>query len=623
MRKPAVLLTGFAVLGAVAVVGAVAAGGTAPVRLQQFRSCAGLVEYAKANASKLAGAGPIASPPGVVAAPAGAPAGLTRAADHSATNVQEAGVDEPDTVKTDGSHIFAVAANKVYAVDTRGARPRLLGSLDLGQGFGHQLLLHEGRLLVLSSSGSIVVPAAGRMGILPSLPTKTVLSEIDVRDPASMKLVRTLTIDGAYLAARLVGATARVVIASTPTFPPPEGATPNAKSGAEPSRAAVASSSVRNWLPTAVLQDRRTGRRSTRPLVQCRDVRYPPVFSGLGVLTVVTVDLDRGLPPVDSDAVMMGSGTVYASANSLYVATQRFLPVPLAAGGAPPTGATTEIHKFDISQRDRTDYRASGAVPGFLFSQWSLSEYKGDLRVASTELPLWWNPTSPRESESFVSVLAERSGRLVELGSVGGLGRGERVYAVRFIGDAGFVVTFRQVDPLYTIDLHNPAEPTVLGTLELRGYSAYLHPVGNDLLLGVGQDATQEGRVLGTQLSLFDISNLRAPTRLDAAALGPGSSEVEYDPHAFLFWPAKALAVLPVQTVTPAKGPFVGALAFRVSRKGIQELGRIVHPGVPGQAAAPVRRSVVVGGRLYTTSDLGVKVSSLATLADVAWIPFA
>jgi uncharacterized secreted protein with C-terminal beta-propeller domain len=258
-------------------------------------------------------------------------------------------------------------------------------------------------------------------------------------------------------------------------------------------------------------------------------------------------------------------------------------------------------------------------VSGFLLNQWSLSEYRGDLRVATTEIPAWIDPAAGRESESFVTVLEPRAGRLVQVGRVGGLGRGERVYAVRFAGDVGFVVTFRQVDPLYALELGDPARPVVAGVLKVRGYSAYLHPIGGDRLLGVGQDATDEGRILGTQLSLFDVSDARRPVRLDTLSLGSGSSEVEVDPHAFLYWPARSLAVLPLQV--SGTRPFVGALAVRVGRTGIAELGRIEHPAAAG--SVPVRRSIVVGSRLFTFSDRGVRANDLATLADVAWLPYA
>jgi hypothetical protein len=613
-------VVGLVALGAsVAAVAAAPGSATGAGRLHPFRSCGELLAYAKTHAGQIAGSGGLGVQSGVVAAPA---VGARSAGDDfSTTNVQEAGVDEPDIVKSDGSHIFAAAGNKLYAVDARAAKPRLLGSLALPQGSTSQLLLYKSRLLVLTSAGMLPGPPVTRAGVFPLLPTKTVLTEVDAHDPAAMRVVRTLTVDGSYLTARQVGAAARVVIASMPRISPLEGVSP------KPSREAIASSGLRTWLPSAVLNDRRSGRTTTRKLVQCRAVQRPTRFSGVGLVTILTVDLERGLLPVDSDALMMGSGTVYASADSLYLASQSWFAIPLAGAARPqPTGITTEIDKFDTSQAHTTSYAASGTVSGFLLNQWSLSAYRGNLRIASTELPPWSNPSPQQTSETAVHVLAERAGKLVEIGRVGGLGRGERVYAVRFIGAAGFVVTFRQVDPLYTLDLSDPTDPSLLGTLELRGYSAYLHPVGNDRLLGVGQDATDQGRLLGTQLTLFDISNLRRPARLGAAPLGAGSSEVEYDPHAFLYWPAKGLAVVPVQIASTSADQFTGAIAFRVGSKGIKELARISHPADAGastdQAGAPIRRSLVVGNRLYTLSDGGVRVDNLDTLTDLAWIPF-
>ena len=158
-------------------------------------------------------------------------------------------------------------------------------------------------------------------------------------------------------------------------------------------------------------------------------------------------------------------------------------------------------------------------MPGSLLNQFSLSEHEGILRAATT---VGFGP----DAESRVTTLERRDGRLVKRGDVGGLGRGERIYAVRFIGDVGYVVTFRQVDPLYTIDLADPDRPRVLGELKIPGYSAYLHPVGDDLLLGVGQDATDQGRLQGLQISLFDVSDLARPARLQQLRLGERWSSV-------------------------------------------------------------------------------------------------
>ncbi|HTE64092.1 MAG TPA: beta-propeller domain-containing protein, partial [Solirubrobacteraceae bacterium] len=219
-----------------------------------------------------------------------------------------------------------------------------------------------------------------------------------------------------------------------------------------------------------------------------------------------------------------------------------------------------------------------------------------------------------------VTTLASQDGHLVWRGQVGGLGRGERIYAVRFLGDVGYVVTFRQTDPLYTVDLSDPANPRVRGELKIPGYSAYLHPVGDDLLLGVGQEATDDGRVQGLQLSLFDVSDLARPVRVQQARLGQrwSSSAVEWDHHAFLWWPATKLALLPMDSQA-----FQGAVGFRVTRaSGIAELGRISHTAAGASWTPPVSRAVVVGDRLFTISDLGVKASGLEGFGERGWVAF-
>ena len=610
-------------------------------RLQSFGTCDRLLGYAKQHTLPLVGAwglGGQALPVDGVTAVAAPVAGDSRSygsagVDYSTTNVQEDGVDEPDLVKSNGSHLFVVRSSQVFAVDVRGRRPRLTGSLQLPPGAGYELLLHDDRLLVLSHGGGIAidVPQGGIRRSLPFRPSQSSLIEIDVSNPAALRIVRSLVLDGDYVSARLVGAVARVVtVSSMPRalpFTAPVGPSPEAAASAlARNRAVVRTATIRTWLPRYTVKGRRGETLSRHSLVQCRNVLRPAAYSGLGLLTVLTVDLDKGLALVDSDSVLADGRTVYASRESLYVATQRWFAQPAAAGAADPPKTTTAIHKFDISDPGSTHYRGSGTVPGYLLSQWSLSEYRGVLRVASTEEPTWWNPGPGEASASLVTTLGERDGALVQFGQVGGLGRGERVYAVRFIGDTGYVVTFRQVDPLYTLDLSAPTRPRVVGELKLLGYSAYLHPLGDGLLLGIGQDATEEGRALGTQLSLFDVSDLRRPVRLQARALGSSWSEAESDHHAFLWWGPSRLAVLPVQAY--AEKPFLGAIGFRVGRGGIDEVGRVTHAGEPGSPSAdriggiPIRRSLVVGDLLYTVSDSGVKATGLATFADNGWAAF-
>ena len=640
-----VALAIFALTLLVAGSGASAATATAAKsggsRLQGFNSCANLLAYTKRHALPLVGPygfGSVASagvnPPVAAPVPEAGKAAGTSGLDFSTTNVQEDGVDEPDLVKSNGSTLFVVRTDRLFAVDVRARKPRLAGSLKLPQSGSYELLLHGDRLIVLSHGGVYAVdnPVGGKIAPFAPTRSRSTVIEVNVTDPGGMKIVRSIELDADYVSARIVGPVARIVSVSSmpgalPFKTPVDGTREAIASARASNRALVAKSRIGSWLPSYKVRGRRGETLSRHALVQCRNVRRPAVYSGLGLLTVLTIDLRKGLAPIDSDSIVADGRTVYASKESLYVAIQRWFAQPVGRGAtSDPTNVTTTIHKFDISRPDTTDYRGSGTVPGYLMNQWSLSEDKDVLRVASTEEPTWWNPGPREESESFVTTLGEKNGALVQLGRVGGLGKGERVYAVRFAGDTGYVVTFRQVDPLYTLDLSTPSRPAVLGELKIRGYSAYLHPLGGDLLLGIGQDASDEGRVLGTQLSLFDVSNLRRTVLLRTHALGSSWSEAESDHHAFLWWGPSRLAVLPIQAYD--EKPFVGAMGFRVGRGGIDEAGRVTHTGEAGSGGVgrvggtPIRRSLVVGAALYTVSEMGVKATDLASFGEVGWAAF-
>ena len=240
------------------------------------------------------------------------------------------------------------------------------------------------------------------------------------------------------------------------------------------------------------------------------------------MLTVLTVDLAKGLEPVDSVAVMTDGRIVYASPESLYVATERWAdrpdPEQADAGAGRRPDRDPQVRHLepgeDAVPRQRRGSPASCSASGRSPST------RASCASSAPRRPAWWGAGG--ETESFLTTLRPPGGALVQAGRIGGLGKGERVYAVRFVGDVGYVVTFRQIDPLYTLDLADPERPRVLGELKIPGYSAYLHPIGEDLLLGIGQDADENGRPLGTQLSIFDVSDLRKPTRLHTQHARPG-----------------------------------------------------------------------------------------------------
>jgi uncharacterized secreted protein with C-terminal beta-propeller domain len=276
---------------------------------------------------------------------------------------------------------------------------------------------------------------------------------------------------------------------------------------------------------------------------------------------------------------------------------------------------TTLIHAFDISDSKAARYRESGQVKGTVLNQFSMSEAGGVFRVATTGL----DTTGQTNSESFVTTLADQGQALIQLGQVGGLGRGEQIHAVRFIGNLGYVVTFRQTDPLYTLDLSDPRQPRVTGELKITGFSAYLHPAGDGKLIGVGQEATEQGRTTGTQVSLFDVANPAAPRRLAQYHLPDSNSEAQFDPHAFLFWPQDGTLVIPVSAYRTNYE--VSSLVLRVEGNQLNQTGRIVEPSSPNNYGGP-RRTIVIGDQLWSISNAGVQVNARSGLAQQAWLPF-
>jgi hypothetical protein len=592
------------------------AADAAPVRLKAFDSCKALVSFARAGAERTGGGvgvapqglpgfvAPISAPPPApprgsngeiapTAAPVSDGAAGESVPEFSGTNVQELGVDEPDVVKTNGRLVFAVTDGALRIVDVTGAAPIIRATLPLDG--GRELLLRGDRLLAIGSP-AVALPAPPRPvepAIAPYQPPSTVVTEIDVSNPAAPKVTRTMTVPGRFVDARQHGSTARLVIDAAP------------EPIADPQDAGKST-----FLGRTVLKSNLSGRTFKRDLAPCDAVRRPRQFSGLDVLAILTVDLDRGMYSLDRDGVMAGAQVVYGSEDSLYVASRRYVR-SLEIGSAVPDAVTTEIHRFDISDPEHTVYRATGSVPGFILNSYALSQYKGDLRVATTEQPPW-QPAAPAETSSTVTVLRQNGNRLAKVGAVGGLGKGERIYAVRFVGERGFVVTFRQLDPLYALDLSNPTAPRLRGELEIPGYSAYLHPVTDTLLLGVGREGA------AVQASLFDVSDMAAPRRLSQLAFGNGYSPLESEPHAFLYWAKTGTAVFPLSTAS-----FTGAVALRAGAAPLTELGRIDHP-IASQpyTAAAIERAFVIGGKLYTLSYAGLGANRLDNLAALGFTAF-
>ena len=552
--------------------------------------------------------------------------------DFSGTNTQEIGVDEGDIVETDGDFVYVANQNGVRIVSVADAR--VVAEPELPEGT-HQLLLDNQRLLVVTSSwtGS----------------ADTIVSLFDVADPTNPTLLRRSHLEGLAVASRSVDGVARLVISTSfdqrLPFVQPNQFGLDEESALERNKEIIAESDVNDWLPRWFDEAGDGSFGAMTPLLDCEDVAAPEDFAGLGLTWIASVDTQGEAIPTGSAGIVSTGDTVYASTDNLYIATQNWGwqfggPVileddggqsrPIEDPGPPPT----LIHQFNLGAGTDATYVASGKVEGRLLNQFAMSEHNGDLRVATTTDD--WGGFGDR-SESTVFVLRPNGTDLEEISSISGLGRDEQIFAVRFLGDVGYVVTFRQTDPLYVLDLSDPENPVLDGELKIPGYSAYLHPVGEGLLLGVGQDADDDGRTRGTQLSLFDVSDPANPERISTLQIG-GQSEVEWDHKAFLYWQPDGTIVLPVSpgwndcpvgvecAAKEILGAGGGAVVAELNGRELDLRGVISHR-TSGRANDygcwnPLQRSIAIGDELVTIGLDQMQFSDRLTLEPrdaVAW----
>ncbi len=434
------------------------------------------------------------------------------------TNVQETGVDEPDTVKTSGDLLVTVDGPRLTTYDVSGGEPVMLGSLVLPGVQGAELLL----------SGDTVVAVGPERGmpsrrqlpgrVFPQLQRETRVSVVDVSDPAAPAVRDSRVFDAETVAVRQHGDVVRVVLSSgLPDLP---FTTPGDGDGSRVEREALAhnrrvvrESTIGDWLPT--VRDGEEDPSTATAALACSDVALPRDSAAFGTLTVVAFHADDPAG-ADTTAVVGDAQTAYLSGDRLYLASSPwsfgwFGPMPVEPGLVEPgwvepgwvdavpstpvaevEQGVTRLYAFALDDLDTT-YLAAGEVEGQVADRWAMDAVDGTLRLAvgpdrarpATSTP--WSPspsaatTWSRSAASTTSASASRSSRCA----------GSTTWPS--------LVTFRQTDPLYAVDLTDPAAPALLGELKIPGFSEYLHPLGGERLIGVGQDASLQGRVRGAQ----------------------------------------------------------------------------------------------------------------------------
>ncbi|HEU5056822.1 MAG TPA: beta-propeller domain-containing protein [Kofleriaceae bacterium] len=602
----------------------------------------------------------------------GRTAGAAGPGNYTKTNVQERGVDEPDMVKTDGKFVYTVSGREVIiARSWPASSARVVARYELpAQVTPQQLFLAGDRLVVLSYVYEQASASKGDRIAAPHHGTDyfygTRMTVLDIADRARPRVMHEADVEGWMAQARMIGDDVYLVSNASMNIPARILEKANARAAAlakeiglddhsrlekarERAFRTVRADLERRFggadLTSAMPRERhRTGRGAMgafKPLYACQDLLVPRGGSQLGTLNLVHFDIDR---PADLDSIgLMASGwTIYASADALYAAMPTYGWRHFWGWGAdiaPESSNTTHIHKFELGG-EKPRYVASGSVRGHLNNQFSMSEHRGHLRVATTDQAWGWGGERTATG-NHLYVLATRGGRLRQVGAIEDLAKGERIYAARMMGDKGYMVTFRQTDPLFTLDLSDPQRPRVAGELKINGFSSYIHPLDGDHLLTIGQDADDDGRVLGVHVQVFDVSNPARPRRSAHKRLanrdGWSWSAAQWDHHAFTYDPRTGVLGVPMSNYSndPEK-TFLGLVLLQVSKDGFETLGRINHTALARIARerecsnatdesnwqcrqdvhqdwrSQIQRSIVMDETIFTISQLGMQANDIA-----------
>jgi uncharacterized secreted protein with C-terminal beta-propeller domain len=575
---------------------------------------------------------------------------------YTTTNVHEKGVDEADLVKTDGRYVYTLRNNELVIAKTWPVdKPDIVARLTFKTMSPQQLYLHGDKLVLQGY--------ATQARTNPYAYGSTRLIVVDAKDRVRPKLTNIFDVDGSTFSSRIVGDDIYLVQNGSLQMPP------KLLEAAQKVMAKIPradQSSLRPWeiqgrlaatLRTAIYSNLTAqdieamlpaiyaGNRKT-PLA-CDSLYMPAGNMQLGLTALARISLTS--QQTDLVGAMVSGGTVYASTDSLYIAAPHY-----SWNHQGYSTMQTQVHQFALADGNtKPRYVASGRVDGTVLNEFSLSEHNGDLRIATTD----WN-WNGNQGGNHLFVMRPRGNKLEVIGSLRGLAKGERIYAGRMFGDKGYLVTFRQTDPLFTLDLRDPTRPRVAGELKINGFSNYIHPMGNDLLLTIGQDADDNGRITGMHLQVFDVSNPANPTRRfheTFAMKGTHSySAAQYDHHAFTYDPRTGTLALPFYEYGSNGTGFQGLIAYRVdAKRGFKSLGRIDHRALSdkmidhmcreatqaknGNQAYfckkenrpnlrhqyPIDRSIVVDKYLMTLGPAGLMIHSLSGLDAVSSLSWA
>lgn len=524
--------------------------------------------------------------------------------DFSSTNNQVAGVDEADLVKTDGSFIYSISDSSVIVSDVRNPQTMEVAAKLLFKKDMHplQLFLSGDTLVVLGSQYS-VMPAKGKINDYQAHLGLTSVYLYNVENPASPELIREFGTEGNLNGARLTNQTLYFVTNVYPDF----------------------------WM----MEEREDPELRPHHYDSGSGAELQPLpYENLSILpgtmegnysVVTAVDLaDPAGNSISTEGYLGGSEQMYMNADHLYITASVYMPIDeteqendLNMSVWQPQSANTEIFKFRL-EGDSVEFSASNEVTGTLLNQFSMDEYNGYFRVVTTE-GFAWDEAAPSKNHLFVL-----DGAMKQVGSVEDLAQGERIYSARFMEDKAYMVTFKETDPLFVIDVSAPSSPEVLGELKIPGFSNYLHPLDENHLIGFGYDTKLEPvkggepRVVtgGMKISLFDVSDFSNPLEKDTEIIGGQGtySPLQYDHKALFTHKDSNLYGFPVAKYEEGEGESIhfqgsGAMLYTISPDGIEEAANLIEESQAQYEdwETSIQRILYIDDRLYTIANSEIK----------------
>lgn len=544
--------------------------------------------------------------------------------DYSTTNNQVEGVDEADSVKTDGKFIYAVADGKVSITDIRNPKNiQKAAAIKIEEGFyPSQLFLHGKTLVVLGEkyeSYKEQQQEASSKRLMP-VNSMTMVRLYDISNPKKPLIIREVGAEGYLNSARKTGDMLYFVTNVHPYF-------------------WIMDNFDGDVLRPSMYDSKRS---ADAQLIDYKDIAILPGAKEPSYSVITAINLSA---PATNKVVTKGylgsSEQLYMSEENLYLTATTYDQQSTPNAGASdrmmwnPGSANTELFKFTLKGTDVT-FHSSAELKGQLLNQFSMDEYKGDFRVVMTEGTTW---DDKKPSENHLFILDEN---MKLTGAVKGLAKGERIYSARFMGDKAYMVTFRETDPLFVIDVANPKAPKVLGELKIPGFSNYLHPLDDTHLIGFGYETVAEKNpsggeprilTLGMKISLFDISDFANPKEQATEIIGGRGtySPVQYDHKALFQHKDRNLYGFPVMVYDETgKKDYIelqssGALVYEITpEKGIVLKGDLLTKNTRGEQYTDwdnqIQRMLYSKDALYTISMKEINNYSLNTFSPIGGV---